>query len=91
MLEVGSVPLGPNFSQLDIGEPSSGFTLGLRSASSLVVNLGQEHMATNDHDIPMEAPSMGVGTIGVDYQVDPPWIEHGDNGMVVQDTTTNKR
>jgi hypothetical protein len=39
---------------------------------SLAVNLGQEHMATNDYDIPMEAPSLGVGMVGVDYQVDPP-------------------
>jgi hypothetical protein len=33
VLEAGNVPLGPNFSQLDIGEPSSGFTPGLKSAS----------------------------------------------------------
>jgi hypothetical protein len=31
-LEVGSVPFGPNFSQLHIGEPSSGFTPRPRSA-----------------------------------------------------------
>jgi len=34
---------------------------------SLVVNPRQQHMATNDTDIPMEAPSMGVGMVGVDY------------------------
>ncbi len=33
-LEVESVPLGPNFPQFYIGEPSSGFTPGPRSASA---------------------------------------------------------
>jgi hypothetical protein len=37
VLEAGSVPLGPNFLQLDIGEPSSGFTLGLRSVLGALV------------------------------------------------------
>jgi hypothetical protein len=36
VLEAGSVPLRLNFPQLDLGEPSSGFTLGFRSASLLL-------------------------------------------------------
>jgi hypothetical protein len=35
VLEARNVPLGPNFLQLDISEPSSGFTPGLRSTSFL--------------------------------------------------------
>jgi hypothetical protein len=37
-LEVESVPFGPNFPQLHIGEPSNGFTPGPRSASLLLLS-----------------------------------------------------
>jgi hypothetical protein len=39
---------------------------------SFAVILGQECVVANDYGIPMEAPSMGVGMVGVDYKVNPP-------------------
>ncbi len=59
-------------------------------SSSFAVILGQECVVANGYGIPMEAPSMGVGMVGVDYKVNPPWINHGDNGMVAQVATTNE-
>jgi hypothetical protein len=35
-------------------------------SSSFAINLGQECVVANDYGIPMEAPSMGVGMVGVD-------------------------
>ncbi len=63
---------------------------GPNLASSLVVNQRQAPMVANDYGNPVEAPSMGVGMVGVDYQVDPPRIEHGNNGMEVQAATIDK-
>ncbi len=40
---------------------------GVNLLLNLVVNPGQECMATNDYGITMEATSMGVGMVGVDY------------------------